>query len=428
MMKIFQQKAAKDARKMQFGWLKFFPLRSSGPSVKLLLFFFLTAIPLKAEVAPAEMRIPKAEAWTGQKLSVYIDLNSKGSFSGAASFALPEIPGSVLLKIGGALISSKEIAGETWAVQTHEFALFSQRSGSVDIPAIQARFGAREGFTGPVSDIEATVDAARVEIRRPPGTEDIPFLITTESLEITETWEPTPEDAKVGDVFKRTIIRRAEQMAGMTLVPAPTQGPDGFRIYPPKVETSDKTERGQFLGERRETITYQITDSGTMTLPEIRYVWWDLQTETLGSKILPAISINVAALPRTASEAIFKKKIPWLLTGFIIFLGVIIWQKSRLFALYSRLNPPHKTASRKFLRACCANDATAAESAWNAASAGVPLSPDLSRELLDLRRHRFAAESPPPWNGSALANAFSQATKLSRKSKTTTSTLPALNP
>ncbi len=127
-------------------------IKMSGfpPVPVLFVFLLLFSIGVRAEVAPAAIRVPEAKAWTGQRVPFFVDLHARGSFAGAASFSLPEIPSTVILKVGNPVVSSQEIDGESWFVQAHEFALFSQQSGTLEIPGFEVRFGSRDGFTGPV--------------------------------------------------------------------------------------------------------------------------------------------------------------------------------------------------------------------------------------------------------------------------------------
>ena len=194
-------------------------------SVLLPVFAAFLAHTAAAEVAPVVTRTPKPVAWTGQRLPFFVDLRSRGTFAGTAKFDLPEIPGVLVVQAGDPVVETQEIEGEPWQVQTHEFALFAQREGPLTIPAFTVRFSRRDGYSGPANDIETTTPAISFEIRRPPGASQDAFIITTDSLKISEQWEPEPRASSVGAVFKRTIHQRAEQMPGMALAPAPGSRP-----------------------------------------------------------------------------------------------------------------------------------------------------------------------------------------------------------
>lgn len=407
-------------------------------SIRFLgVFVTLLSVTLaRGEPAPATISAPNTKAWVGQRLPFFIELHTRGSFDGSPTFSIPQIPGTVILKVGNPVVSSRQIDGEDWFTQRHEFALFSQRDGALEIPAIPIRFSSRDGFTGPVTDTEANSEVLTLNIQRPPGSQDIGFLITTDSLEITETWEPEPASAEVGAVFKRTITQRATQMTGMALAPAPTRAPEGTRLYPGRPEVTDKTERGDFLGERRETITYLIEKPGIITLPEITFNWWNPTTETIESKTLPAVSFEVPAPPAApaSSKSTFTHLWPWLLA--IALIAIAVWQRKNLAAqalqTWKALNPPHRVAARKLLRACRANDATQASAAWFAWRAtrphGYQPSPELQLAVLSMQHHLFGPSPASEWQGNDLARAFSRQTLAFSLNKREVSPLPPLNP
>ena len=393
---------------------------------------------VRAEVSPVAIRVPEASAWTGERIPIFVDVRARGSFSSATAFSLPDIPRTIIMKIGSPIVSSEEIEGESWFVQTHEFAMFSQASGPVEIPAFEVRFASRVGFTGPIEEQKATVPTSKVEIKRPPGTDNFAFLVTTDSLDISESWDPLPQSVDAGAVFKRTIVQRAKQLSGMALAPAPTNAPEGVRVYPGKPEVSDNMQRGAFLGERSETLTYLLQQPGTVELPALTYQWWNPDTQTLESKTLPAVRINVAALPATA-ESPNGWDPPWLpLSVAAVILGLIAWFGKRIakrvLDCWHAINTPERIAARKLLRACRSGDAISSHSAWsqwiNTRASSYRPGQALAAAILDLQGHLFGTEPTSTWKGEELANAFRAARageKVLRSSKTSTA-LPGLNP
>lgn len=400
----------------------------------------LLALAAQAEVAPVTVRMAAPKVWIGQRATFYIELLAPGSFVGAANFELPQIPGTLLIKMGNPVVSSKDIEGASWFLQTHEFALFSQKAGVLEVPAFPVTFSRQEGFVGPATEVKAKTPAARIEIQRPPGSEQIGFLVTTEALEVTETWDSPPGPAKVGAMFKRTILQRAPNLTGMALAPSPTTAPDGIKVYPGNAETNDKLERGDFLGERRETITYLLQKSGTLSLPALTYVWWNPKTQTLDSKTLPAVTFEVVAPPAAPSPAATvtaRRTWPWLLIAALV-AGLGVWQRRRFagWAMrgWEKLNPPDRVAARQLLRACRRNEAAPAATAWNAwretQLTGFQPGPELRAAVLGLQRQLFGPECAAPWHGDGLARAFKKnpAAAETRFSHRPVSALPELNP
>jgi hypothetical protein len=402
------------------------------------IFFFAFVSAAGAEVEPVAVRVPQATAWIGQRVPFYVELRAPGSFEGTAAFDLPQLPGTLLMKVGNPVVSSQDFEGRSWFVQTHEFALFSQKSGLFDVPPFPVRFASREGFTGPARDTQAQAPAWKVEIRRPPGTESIGFLITTQSLDVTETWEPQPGPAQVGAVFKRTIVQRAPHVSGMALAPAPGAAPEGIRVYAEQPEVKDQTERGEFLGERLDTITYLLQKPGALTLPAFTYVWWNPKKEVLERKTLPSVTFEVTPLAAATGKVDAPRLIwPWLF-AMVSAVGLGAWQRRRLWARtrqgWKVLNPPDRVAARRLFRACRRHDAAAAESAWatwrNMQGASFQPGPELQSALVGLERRLFGPAQSVSWHGEALARAFGDTITAikARKVREPASALPLLNP
>lgn len=388
-----------------------------------------------AQVKPITVRIPESTVWTGQRLGFFVELRVRGSFGGATRFILPTVPRTVIMKPDSPVVSSEEIEGETWFVQTHEFALFSQGDGVVEIPPFPVHFGTRDDFDGPVTEVEAEVPAIQVQIERPPGTDGLDFIVTTAALDISEQWDPPPtEPVEAGAIFKRTIRQRADGVTGMALAPAPTTAPAGIRVYPGEAEVRDQTERGELSGERVETLTYLIEQPGRHTLPAIRYTWWNPETKTLESKTLAAVSFTATA-PPALSVSDSPANVLWLLFALLVLAGFGWFYRTPFMAalkgLHERIDPPQQRAARALLRACQRDDVVAAISAWSAwarLQPGFVPTGELRQRIHELQRHRYGlSPQQKPWRGEALASAFRRYTQ-EPAAPASASALPPLNP
>lgn len=396
------------------------------------------------EVESVAIRVPNAKAWTGQRVPFFVELRANGSFVGTARFDLEQVPGCIIIKIGNPVISSKEMDGESWFIQSHEFALFSQKKGRIKVPEFPVRFSSRKGFVGDASEKIGKVPAWEVEIERPPNSSQIGFLITSEEFDVNESWDHPPGPSRVGEAYKRTISQTATDLSGMALAPASKNAPAGIKIYPGKAETKDELERGAFKGHRTEIVTYLLTEPGLKELPAVTYVWWNPKTEQLLSKTLPAVQFDVAALPEKASEAIIETQDsswlwPSLFIGAVAFLGLFVWLKWQLLnkagmQLMRWLNPPHRVHAKELIRACRDNNLDAAETAWFAwqsvRSDQCNIDGELRRALDDMHRCRYGAQPSEGWRGENLRIAFQQhlSKKISSAANRQSEILPKLNP
>ena len=383
------------------------------------------------------MRLPQEKGWVGQRVPFSIELHAKGSFDGTASFDLPQIPGTIIIKTGSPVVSSEEIDGQSWFIQSHEFALFSQSAGALEIPQFSIRFSSRDGFTGPASETQTAFPGMKVEIIRPPGSEKIGFLVTSESLKISEQWNPEPKPVQAGAVFKRTILQRASELSGMALSPPSTSAPDAIRVYTEDPKIQDKYERGAFLGERSDTITYQFSRAGSFFLPELTYVWWNPKSEKLEAMTLPGVRFEVSAAPVPASAP--QRFWVWYFRLFppLLFIALVLWQRKWITAWIKKcwkdLHPADRVLARKLLRACRQNNSAAAGNLWlawrNTQGADFEPGSELQASVLSLQRHLFGPEPAGLWNGDSLASAFAKQIKNAKEqtSRQKTSLLPELN-
>lgn len=416
-------------------------MSSYRSAILVVLLFLHAAQPATpADIKPATIRIKDQSYWVGQRVPLFLELRAAGSFSGAASFSMPKVPRAVILKIGNPVISSEEVDGESVFVQTHEFALFSQQSGTVKVPAFKVRFSHHEGFTGPVKDQAAQVPASSITIKRPPGSDEDAYLVTTSSLKITESWEPQPGSSHLGAVYQRTITQQAEEVSGMALAPPPGTVPDGIRVYLDTPAVSDDMERGAFQGQRIDKITYAMQSSGTWDLPAIKYVWWDPKQEQFGSKTLPAVTFQVAAPPAAAGdEQPSQESTRWVvgLTVGLIFIALLVWQRGHIIRMSRQVwrswNPPDRVASRKLLKACRQNDPQTAEAAWlewqNWQPADFQPVPALREASIELQKVLYGHEDVGIWQGTKFAQAFrEQRATNSSSDSSRPADLPELNP
>lgn len=399
--------------------------------------------PVFGQVDSATLQFPKVEGWAGERIPFYIELRAPGSFAGTASFSLPQLPRTTILKLGNPVISSEEIDGESWFVQTHEFALFSQFSGTLAIPAIEVRFSARDGFTGPPIDRQGQTLPSNITIQRPAGVAADTYLLTTEALKIEETWSSSETSIQVGETITRTLQIEAAGMTAMAFPPPPTASPVGVRLYQSPPSVDDSIQRGELQGQREDALTYLFQDSGPKTLPAIRYIWWNPKTEKLETLDLESRSFTVTSAASIAADNKTKASTERGLGLWLIFLvmlalvgfGVALHPSVRnlIRRLWLRVYPPETLAAWRLRSACRRNDPLAANTAWLAwaRTTGLDSSTDpaLQVAIQDLQQQIYSSHPVSPWNGKGLAQAFREFLRMHRTKDPAlrTSSLPPLN-
>lgn len=390
------------------------------PMILALVLLFLSPIRSSADNSSVSVDVIKPNGWIGERIPILVELRTKGTFAGATSFDLPEVPGALLLKIGNPVISSRAIDGENFFVQTHEFALFSQRVGQVEIPSFPVRFATRTGFTGPIVDEQSNVPAVRVDVKRPPGTEGLGYLVTTEELILVEEWSYNPESTKVGDAIRRSITQRANAIPAMALSPLPDRAPEGIRVYVSPPEISDRMERGAFEGRRKDVLTYLIQKPGEYTLPAVAFYWWNPTTQRLESKTFPALTLQVPIPDNTVVAEVGTTNhypsiaIPFLLTIF----AILVWKRILISQCFhhvkSLFHSTERTLYQKLIMACRQHDAQTAYTTWcqlyRLGKADLANSEKIQVAIAELEQYLYGAVEHQ-WRGLKLELALRQSRK-----------------
>ena len=255
--------------------------------------------------------------WTGQRVNMSITLYATTSFSGTTRINLPKVSGILIMEnTDRPLLGSTTIDGVSYVHKTHEINLFPMRSGTLTVPALEVEFGYRkeDGQVANQSFRTKNLQFTALEI---PGADPGKMVITSTDLKIEDRWNPTPDKAKVGDALTRTITFLARDVTGMAFPAFEPQKVDGLGLYRKNPRVSDQTHRGEFTGQRTETITYVCEKQGRFSIPAMTLLWWNPSTEELKEISLEAVSIEVAANPlletegRPGTEQQITSGFPW---------------------------------------------------------------------------------------------------------------------
>ena len=272
----------------------------------LLCALLLCKATFAADAAIVKLVQPQATAvMAGERLSFAVELLVQGQFSGPTYFALPKMDGAIIMQVSERpILGTQQISGETYVSARHNFAVYAQRAGRLPVPSIIARFGSKKSFDQPANEHRLQTEPFNIKVTAPLGAVAGEVVVSTSELSATETWSPKPVDAKVGDAFIRTITVHVHDVPAMLLPPPNFGNPDGFAVYPESQQIQDHTERGEFIGERIDTVTYVSTRAGSFEIPELTLRWWDSSNGQWQTEKFPARLLAVADNPALATQSV----------------------------------------------------------------------------------------------------------------------------
>ncbi len=311
------------------------------------------------------------EIWAGQQVTVNLDLKTTGFSFSNAIFNLPEVSGGFLMQIDSTTIKiSEEKDGDDWQILRYPLALFPQKSGELTIPAINVRFSTSLGFGTTRKSFEFDTEPLTLSISLPPGVGEDEMVITTRSFQLDHNWQPETTIAKTGDAFTLTVKRSADDISAILLPSLPVYQTRGLAAYPQTPNVKDKTNRGDLVGERSDSVTWVVEEAGIYEIPGIRFKWWDPDRQELKQQIIPGIKLKIVNLPTDDSEALAadstEPKSSSLLIWAFGVLAVIIagaaWRKRKINAEGDSL-ANEKSAFANLEKACKNNRAGKAHAA-----------------------------------------------------------------
>ena len=321
-------------------------------------------------------------------------------------------------QLGEARTYEKEINGIRHGVIEVRYAIFPQKSGTLEIPA-QAfsatlvdrgsddynPFGPRPG-----RQMRVTSPSIPLQVRPKPADypADAPWM-PARALSISESWSPQPEQAQVGESLTRNVLLKVEGLSGTQLPPLPLPDVQGLRRYPDQPQLADQSTDQGLIGSREEREALVPEQAGRIELPALEVVWWNTREDRLERTSLPPRTLEVAAAPQAEAEPpaaalplgerLEPTLWPWQLATAVLalttLLGFGLWWRARQLPAVIRAaanGPSSRSLLDELRRACLANDPQATRQA---------LTPGLVSNPIPWPTWRPAScRCPTPWMAS----------------------------
>jgi hypothetical protein len=352
-----------------------------------------------------------------------------------------QIPDVRIEQLGEARTYEKDINGLRHGVIEMRYAIYPQHSGELVIPPqifnaalVDAQPAKDAAAQAPKSGKLMRVSSAEIllTVKAKPITypADVPWL-PARSLSLSESWNPEPDHAQVGDSLTRSLTVKAEGLASSQLPPLPATDVNGLRRYPDQpVLGNQNSERG-LIGSREDREALVPTRAGAIELPAVEVIWWNTFEDHLDHSSLPARTLPVAnnpslmvdtpaGMPQVFSaadnEALWWWKLSSLILACTTLLGFGLWWRARwqpAILRAAQTGPSPRTVLDDLKRACQANDSHATRQALDAwarqqpetladmAARFVPLS-----DALDGLNGALYSETGQHWQGDDLWRAI----------------------
>ena len=360
--------------------------------------FEVTVIPSALASVPhdqqvLELTVDRSEVYVQGQVILTMRLLSANDIS---AYEFGKIPATeldlVIEPLGDPRQYQTRIADRSYLVLEQQYAMFPQRSGQLEIPAVQGevRLPSRSSFDpfntgGKIRRIQS--QPVVINVKPIPAGLGGDYWLPADRVELREQW---PEDLSgliAGEPITRSILLSAEGVTAAQLPELELPAIDGIKQYPDQaVLRNDRSQKG-ISAQRGQKIALIPVAAGVYRVPAISVKWWNRATETLETATLPARELHVsAALAQTVVEPAIAaapaaaaggtgNSAPgnrfWVWLSLFLAAGWIAsgawwWLRSRRSWGTDQLQsePPRlRSATTALQRACASNDAAAARAA-----------------------------------------------------------------
>lgn len=265
------------------------------------LFIEVTADPLNVYVQQ-QIRVTV-------KLFFAVNLTDGGLDELAASNA-------VVQKLGQDRAYDTERSGRRYRVLERRYAVTAEKSGLLELPAVQFRGRALSGndpnamFFGRGRNVTTRSDAISIEVRpRPAESGNGPWL-PAQSLELRAEGITEPASGRVGEPLTLTLTVVAQGLGFEQLPELELPAIDGADVYPDKSVTRSRESGGWIVGERSRKFAIVPKRPGSLQIPGASLGWWNTTDNQAATAQSPSFVVDVApaaaasaAAPASASPA-----------------------------------------------------------------------------------------------------------------------------
>jgi len=209
-----------------------------------------------------------------------------------------------------------QIKGQQYLVTERNYAIFPQRSGTLEIPPVTLTaqiavnsdpFSRFDNFFNLQNTKTERVSSEAVQINVlpiPTNYQDSQWL-PVKDLTIQQSWSNQDVKVNVGEPLTRTITLTASGAMASQLPKISFNSPDpAVKQYPDQVSDNEQKSPAGITTVRQQKIAFIPSKAGQYTLPAIEIPWFNTQTQKVEIARLPATTLTAIAIAGTTPPAV----------------------------------------------------------------------------------------------------------------------------
>ena len=261
----------------------------------------------------AEVVLDKNDVYVQEQALLTVRLYTRVSLN-AYSVSDFDIADAKVIQLTDKQQYRKQIGSQAYMVVESRYALFPERSGEIEIPALRFNVSVVEGrsrydnFFSPRGNSTYLYSQAQtLKVKPAPPLQASEHWLPAQNIQLAQTWnsanssagnlvgKSSNKAATVGEPITRTITLTAKALTANQLRPLdiPSEQNDSYRLYPDQPSTEDNLSPKGVTGTRIEAMAIVPTQAGSLHLPAVKLRWWDTEAERFRDALIPGETFEV---------------------------------------------------------------------------------------------------------------------------------------
>ncbi len=258
-----------------------------------------------------QVSVDKLKPYVQEQVIYTLKLFRKVNIS-QAQLTDPTLADAVVEKLGEDKKYRSQYQGENYIVIERKYAIFPQKSGSLDIKPLtliadimttnQPQFN---GFFNRQSTRTQRVEseAIHLDVQSVPAEMKGVVWLPAEQVYLEEKWPAKTAEIKVGEPVTRTVTLLAKGVTASALPEINTHKmPTHLKAYPDQPVIKEQGKADGVIAFREEKVALIPSKAGTYILPAIEIPWWNTKTKQqevarLAERHIVAIATAVTDMP-----------------------------------------------------------------------------------------------------------------------------------
>ena len=222
----------------------------------------------------------------------------------------------IVKSLGKPEINSRVINGRQLREIEFKYALFPQKSGTLDVPTFEFNgyylTKGRRGtdpfedvfnsgfFKMGFSDMFATrnpvklrAEPININVKPIPAANGGYWWLPASQVSLTAEWDDKKPVFRVGEAVSRSVYLKATGVIESQLPDLKFPEIEGMKQYPDKPSAMSTGQNGEIIAIKKFGNVFIPEKSGTMMIPAVRIDWYNIHTGQLEKAVLPAQTITV---------------------------------------------------------------------------------------------------------------------------------------